>query len=182
MIDYDQEATFILTSTGIRVDTEECTSPIQIRSILKRFGLIYRDFTFDDENMDAMYVPALGKHFVYVDESRAFNRRRFSMGHEFGHFYFRHPFDPGRPRAHWIEIEANKLAAALLMPLNPFVTLHKSLSTIKEIASWFRVSEIAAAFRMRDLGLRPEERELVISDYYIESGDGQFLEASISQI
>jgi len=96
---------------------------------------------------------------IYVNADHSRNRRRFTIAHEIAHF-IRHEENIGdgvvedalyRSTAFnsRMEIEANKLAADILMPwtlLN--LMLQDGMTEIKALAKRFEVSEQAMAFRL----------------------------------
>ena len=86
-----------------------------------------------DQSLSGLLLPALGEIWVNAAEAREWPpRRRFTIGHELGHWYLHrvagavwcrsHSVDPSestrdtRPARAPEEDEANEFAAALLMP------------------------------------------------------------------
>jgi len=120
-----------------------------------------------------------GKVLIAINPAQHPNRRRFTLAHELGH-YFCHPHaaehvdrdfriswrnSESSTGINWKEVEANKFAAALLMPEE---CLHRDLNrvatfdqpTIKHLASRYRVSPVAMRFRLGNLGLLPPDSPL----------------------
>ena len=104
---------------------------------------------------------------ILLAKGRSVNRRRFSIGHELGHFLIpTHLPRPGQPmncsqddlrhtdteahdRHKQIEAEANRFAAALLMPparvRKALISLEPNLREIVQLAQTFAVSREAMA-------------------------------------
>ena len=161
-MDIESETQAVLDHCGIRVNIDFAASNIHLS-----------ESEFLDT--DGAYIKHKDKHYIWINSLRPYVRRRFSTGHEFGHYYMGHPSDvsmevqaaPDKRK----EAQANRFSAALLMPRDPFYKIHCVTSTIREIAEWFRVSDICAAIRLLELGLRTEEAEMVKADYYGLVGD-----------
>ncbi len=91
-------------------------------------------------------------------------RQRFTIAHELGHFlaghidknpvfrdsnqsYSQHNYDIK-------EVEANKIAAKLLMPEEKlkYLIYEKNITSISELAKHFDVSQLAMQYRLKNLG------------------------------
>lgn len=114
-------------------------------------------FFADMKSYDAFYMMThLGRRLIMVNDSLARARQRFSIAHEVGHAYLGHaPFDlsarGGRPS--WQEVEANRFAAALLMPPKVIVQmLAPEERTPERISRLCDVSLGAARIRAKSLG------------------------------
>lgn len=155
----DSTTRYILKSVGIDISTKFPTSPISFRKILNHFSNI----TFIQESLDpetdGMYIRCNKGHFIIVNRDRPLHRRRFSIGHEFGHYILGHDSDITQEKNshHQSEVEANKFSASILMPSDIMYELNKANMTISEMATWLRVSKIAVAFRCLYLGIREPE-------------------------
>lgn len=105
---------------------------------------------------------------IGVNESNNEHRRRFTIGHEIGHFllqssdilhYVRGKKDEAQLyfRADDVisseEIEANQFSAALLMPEDHLIKDFDKVRSIKRLAEKYNVSEIAMRYRLVNLGL-----------------------------
>lgn len=172
-MDIESETLSILKYAGVNVNIDLALSPIVLRDILVRFPVLFRECPLLET--DGAYIKKGDKHYIWLNTCRPMYRRRFSLGHEFGHYYLGHPSDVTVEirslQDHKKETEANRFSAALLMPRETIYKVHCARSTIKEIAHWFRVSEVAAAIRLKELGLRLEEVSIIMSDYYMSIGD-----------
>jgi Zn-dependent peptidase ImmA (M78 family) len=169
VIDYDVAAAQVLRYANIKMDTYLSTSPISFRRIFPCFNLIYESLEMEDT--DALYVQTPNADYVYVNPLKPYTRRRFSIGHELGHFFLQHPFRIGLPKDHRLEVQANKFAEAILMPPELVWRVNRHCDSLAEVAAWFRVSKIAAAIRLKQFDLRVWECECVINDYWDEQGD-----------
>ncbi|MGJ4788204.1 ImmA/IrrE family metallo-endopeptidase [Leptospira koniambonensis] len=119
-----------------------------------------------------------GKYTVFIQNSHNSHRQRFSIAHELGHFILHNPksthidrksFFRGPKAAeglHNEEIEANRFAAALLMPRNwvykaidEFVDefgedlIDTDEDIISLLADKFNVSPSAMSFRLQNIGI-----------------------------
>lgn len=172
MIDYDRESMWLLYQCGIKVDTDRKASNINLLNIVKRMGIEYRELPMDGE-MGGVWMRSdnldVTPHYIYINSIHPAVRKRFSLGHEIGHCWLGHTsdFSLESDKNTEKEIQANRFSAALNMPAEALYEKHCSLSTIKQIAAWFRVSDVSCALRLLHLDLRREESEQVISDYYL---------------
>lgn len=93
-------------------------------------------------------------------------RQRFTVAHELGHYIkghldgsnrlFRDTRENFSTRAHdWRETEANAVAAEILMPKSTIEELvyEKGITSPAELARLMDVSEIAMAYRLKNLGM-----------------------------
>lgn len=117
-------------------------------------------------------------YVIYVDESHPIERQRFTIAHELGHFYkHRNELEPGEeilnpskkekvmqranhsshaiedPEARKKEIEADEFAAELLMPKEKFISVWTQSKKLRDVASFFQVSPVAANIRAMNLNL-----------------------------
>jgi len=152
-------------------------APVDVNAVANRLGLqvIMIDL---QEDISGLLVTRPEGSCIAIRKQDPEVRRRFSIGHETGHYYLRHQFEPGEhvhvDRGHRIsqrnrrsssgtdakEIEANQFAACLLMPSKLLRESIKRLATdqlydshITELAKEFKVSEQAMTIRLSTLGL-----------------------------
>lgn len=96
---------------------------------------------------------------IMLNQNHHWHRRRFSLGHELGHFFLNHdqvnkPFDePYKKFKKSLEIEADYFAGCVLMPEQAFKAAFSKLGNVKEISKFFEVSETAAWVRIKQLHL-----------------------------
>lgn len=127
-----------------------------------------------------MYRNDKKEFWIFIEEKEHPNRKRFTFAHELGH-YFLHKDELQKNDGYFIdtdstfslfrsyaseqiekvdikkkimEAEANCFAAELLMPKELVEKAYPELNyNIKELASFFRVSEQAMTFRLFNLSL-----------------------------
>jgi Zn-dependent peptidase ImmA (M78 family) len=125
-------------------------------------------------------VRQQGRVLIAVNPNQHPNRQRFTMAHELGHFFVHQYYGSedvehvdGDFRLHWRndtssqgidwgEIEANRFAAALLMPenllkedMNKCPTI--DIEAVQRLASLYKVSRLAMQFRLINLGILPPD-------------------------
>ncbi|NPA50955.1 MAG: ImmA/IrrE family metallo-endopeptidase [Epsilonproteobacteria bacterium] len=103
---------------------------------------------------------------IYYNSNHPINRIRFTIAHELAHFllghlneekkFFRDTTENFNTNSHLPkEIEANKMAAKILMPEDKikYLIFEKNITSIKELAKIMKVSEVAMKYRLQNLGL-----------------------------
>ena len=96
---------------------------------------------------------------IFVDEDEPAVRQRFTAAHELGHFVLHRESVGHKNEDNYLlrsegmsnrqEAEANKFAASLLMPFDLIEEAMKSgITTPKDLAKHFKVSEIAMSIRL----------------------------------
>lgn len=138
----------------------------------KRISLSEGDY---GSSFDGLLEHRAGRFHIYCNSARSRNvgRRRFTLGHELGHYFIdehRLALCSGRTPAHCsvhggeesinpIEREANHFASALLVPPNRLVALSREappgLAMTLEVKERFVVSITHAALRVVNLNLCP---------------------------
>ncbi len=120
------------------------------------------------EGVAGAYDPAGA--WIFVNGRQQVVRQRFTVAHEFGHHRLGHrdlkildsPADiAGRAHEHdWREVQANAFAAEFLAPKAAVRAWWQeerqgapNLETVCRLAVHFRISAIAAAFRLNDAGI-----------------------------
>ncbi|WP_096017051.1 ImmA/IrrE family metallo-endopeptidase [Campylobacter lanienae] len=110
-----------------------------------------------------------GGFIITINKYHSYERRRFTLAHEFGHYCMHREYlinnksikDIALFRSEHTkdkkEFEANEFAAKLLMPKDDFLDIIKKGKTrLGDIAEHFRVSAAAAKYRAYKLGLIKE--------------------------
>ena len=130
---------FIVTSSHVNQTTpsieqlkkivQSYSPPIDIRQIAKKLGLsIIEDIVMDKEISGCLENKS-GRWYIYVNAFHSEKRKRFTIAHEIAHFvlhssnylsfqdvsFFRSPSSESK------EVEANKLAAEILMPEDKYI-------------------------------------------------------------
>lgn len=133
---------------------------------------------FIDKDLSGL-IEKDGEHWsIYVDEKDPLVRQRFTIAHELGHYFSyksnklsKAPLDAtgeltdkvylGRSITtdsnNQVEIEANAIAAELLMPKHIIDAMVQQGETIDHMAEKLGVSASALGFRLKNLGHTPLE-------------------------
>src|SRR6478609_1045091 len=154
-------------------------APVPLDTILTKESIQKALLPASDDVFGAI-VRQNGVVVIAVNPNQHPNRQRFTLAHELGHYFchYKGTSDQvehvdGDFRVHWRdqnsssgmnweEIEANRFAAALLIPE---AFLRRDLDTcriidrdmITHLASMYKVSRVAMQFRLINLGLLPPE-------------------------
>jgi Zn-dependent peptidase ImmA (M78 family) len=145
--------------------------PVPVEQIAKKLNLKIAAVPAEDDISGAIIRE--GAHVVIaVNTSHHPNRQRFTVAHELGHYFFHHGLQEHVDRGFriawrnsdsskaidWLEIEANRFAAELLMPteflikdLNAQQRIEKR--TVALLASRYQVSPEAMKIRLTNLGI-----------------------------
>ncbi|MBQ7607620.1 MAG: ImmA/IrrE family metallo-endopeptidase [Desulfovibrionaceae bacterium] len=110
---------------------------------------VYKDNSA--ENIDGWYDE--DQNAIYLNTNQPLMRRRFTVAHELGHYIMGHSTRERNKDEQYNDIEANRFAAALLMPA-PAVkdcVFRKRMLT-RNMAEYFGVSTKAMIIRLRQLG------------------------------
>jgi Zn-dependent peptidase ImmA (M78 family) len=165
-----RKAESLLATCGVE------TPPVPVEEIANRLGLqvVRADLGPD---VSGILVFDGSSAYVCVKRTESSRRRRFTIGHEIGHFALKHQFEGGShvhvdrgnlviqrgPNSSTglsrVEVEANQFAAALLMP-EAFVRGELAKldggpltdGTVADLARRFEVSEQAMTIRLASLG------------------------------
>lgn len=138
----------------------ELSVPVNVYEISRKMGVelvsdpslpVSGEFSLEEKN----------KPLIKVNTSESPLRQRFTLAHELGHFVLNHGPAFRDPASNFSgniwdkkEVEANRFAAALLMPepaVRFFVDKEKITST-KELSQHFDVSSTAMIYRLKNLG------------------------------
>jgi len=141
-------------------------APVPIIEIANELGIDIFETNGLADNQSGLIKKEDGKFIIYVNESHAPVRKRFTIAHEISHFFkhndqindtddhitnIKQPLfrkearSTGKERKR--EAEANQIAADILMPKDNFITIWQNSNTIEEVAEKFNVSTNAAAIR-----------------------------------
>jgi Zn-dependent peptidase ImmA (M78 family) len=145
--------------------------PVPVQDIARSYGIEICELRGSTDIFGAI-LRTNKKVLIAINPAQHPNRQRFTIAHELGH-YFCHPNEAehvdrdfriswrnldSSKGVNWKEIEANRFAAALLVPeefLQRDLTRvsHFDQSTITHLASRYKVSPVAMKFRLVNLGL-----------------------------
>jgi Zn-dependent peptidase ImmA (M78 family)/DNA-binding XRE family transcriptional regulator len=121
--------------------------------LLERHGIRVFSLAEDCRSVDAFCVERGGIPFVFLNTLKSAEHSRFDAAHELGHLVLhRSTARNGRE----VELEAHRFASAFLMPAADVLAhapRNVSLESILELKQRWRVSAVALARRLNDLGL-----------------------------
>jgi Zn-dependent peptidase ImmA (M78 family) len=145
--------------------------PVPVEQIAKKLGLKLAAIPGDDDISGAI-IRRGSDVVIAVNTLHHPNRQRFTVAHELGHYYFHSVLEEhvdqnfrvawrnseSSKAVDWLEIEANRFAAELLIPRDFLVKDLDALRRIEKrtvalLASRYRVSPEAMKFRLTNLGV-----------------------------
>jgi len=143
--------------------------PVAVELILFDEGVWVEKVGYPDETAGESWWEE-GVAHIAVNRTHPRARQRFTLAHEFGHVALRHHEHPQQDLSFlsrrlrepegiaWepadpMEVEANQFAAELLMPGALFRKDWQRYRSPRRLAARYEVSEEAAAWRMRALGV-----------------------------
>ncbi|MBR7829908.1 ImmA/IrrE family metallo-endopeptidase [Actinospica sp. MGRD01-02] len=153
--------------------------PVDPEQIADQLGIIVANAPMTDD-VSGMLVREPDRIVIGVNQTHHINRKRFTIAHEIGHLKLhkgRSVIMDSDVRMNFRdrvaslatdreEIEANRFAAALLMPehvVRPWVaeqSFRNAAQMVEQFADTFRVSPSAANFRLVNLGIIPTPVEI----------------------
>ncbi len=165
MADIAQKVNTLLEQFGVK------RPPVPVDQITKQLGLILCALPGEDDISGAI-MRKDGRTVIAVNPAHHSNRQRFTIAHELGHYFmheqllehvdqnFRVAWRKANPSGgvNWIEVEANRFAAELLIPTNFLTHDLDSLDsidirTVAVLANRYGVSKDAMKFRLTNLGI-----------------------------
>jgi Zn-dependent peptidase ImmA (M78 family) len=145
--------------------------PVPVDRIAKKLGILLAPLPGDDEISGAI-VRKGGHVVIAVNPAHHINRQRFTIAHELGHYFFHEGLEQhvdqdlrvawrnadSSKAVNWVEIQANRFAAELLMPTS---FLHEDLDELQSIdkrvvallVKKYVVSPDAMKIRLSQLGI-----------------------------
>jgi Zn-dependent peptidase ImmA (M78 family) len=145
--------------------------PVPVEKIVKKLKLILVPLPADNEISGAI-VRKDGRVIIAVNPAHHVNRQRFTIGHELGHYFLHEGLEQhvdenfriawrnadSSKAINWIEIEANRFAAELLMPTTFLIADLDALEEINKravalLAAKYVVSPEAMKIRLSQLGI-----------------------------
>ncbi|MFY0602597.1 MAG: ImmA/IrrE family metallo-endopeptidase [Flavobacteriaceae bacterium] len=153
------------------------TAPIPIKKIVKQLGVELKPFNLGSEVSGVCVIENNNARIGY-NPTESEGRQRFTIAHELGHFILGHNKNANDLFVDNVKVmfrrngsttkelkqerEANIFAASILMPENliqkEYETLEKKDNfltddkIVQELASLFKVSQIAMTYRLINLG------------------------------
>lgn len=147
--------------------------PVPVDQIAKKLGLLLVQLPAGDDISGAIIRDA-GQAIIAVNPTHHINRQRFTIAHELGHYFLHEGVGEhvdqnfrvawrntdSSKAVNWLEIEANRFAAELLMPTQ---FLRRDLDSLQDIskrsvallARAYAVSPEAMKIRLTNLGITP---------------------------
>lgn len=145
---------------------------IKVTSIIRTLGLAYEER--DMAEGDSGRLERCGGNYrVVVNKNDGEQRRRFTAAHELAHYLLHRDLiqehghldrlfsddsegpDPTEPLNKTHEIQANKLAAEIMLPRKTIeMAYDRQADNVRELADQFHVSLKAMDARLKSLGLR----------------------------
>jgi len=139
---------------------------VDITRMANNGGVEVNEVEFDDPEVAGMLITKNGKQIININQEDSEERKRFTIAHEIAHAIL-HPnttsamhIDYRQALKNYTneseltrEIQANMLAAALLMPVRLVRNAWDRLKDVDDVADLFKVSKRAAAIRLESLGL-----------------------------
>lgn len=124
---------------------------------LEAHGVRVYSLASDCREVDAFSLTWRGVPFVFLNTSKSAERSRFDAAHELGHLVLHSESVP--PQGRRAEEEANRFAAAFLMPRQAVVARQLRNATVdvilRERHTW-KVAAMALTHRLHELGLLTE--------------------------
>jgi Zn-dependent peptidase ImmA (M78 family) len=145
--------------------------PVPVDKIAKKMGILLRDLP-GDHDISGAIIRKDAHVVIAVNPAHHLNRKRFTVAHELGHFFFHEGLEEhvdqnfrvawrnaDSSRAiNWTEVEANRFAAHLLIPtkfrqhdLDNLQTLNAR--TLIRLAQRYVVSTEAMKIRLSQFGI-----------------------------
>lgn len=138
--------------------------PVPVGAIAERLGLEVYSTTLDPNISGLIKRVASGKFEIQVNDTDAAVRQRFTVCHEIAHYLLHRTFIDAdgiqdnilyrSQLSNLQESEANRFAAALLLPWKTVTNWHLERfltpidkSNVKEISDKFRASDLAVGYR-----------------------------------
>jgi len=132
--------------------------PVPIEKIAALFSIKIVQYPAFPDNISGTIIEQNGSVVIGVNSNHVEIRKRFTIAHELGHFLAGHDLanqiiDDVFDRSSDNEKEANKYAAALLMPRHLLENDIKNKIDIPKLAKIYNVSEQAMSIRLLETGL-----------------------------
>ena len=139
------------------------SAPVDVLGVAKRFGVhVYSAKLADKISGVLVRDPSYGSEsgfVIFVDQDEPAYRQRFTAAHELGHFVLHKDSIGDRVEDNYLlrsegmtnkqEREANRFAAALLMPLDVIESeMASGNTTVSGLANAFNVSPTAMSIRL----------------------------------
>ncbi|MBF9143749.1 ImmA/IrrE family metallo-endopeptidase [Hymenobacter properus] len=152
-------------------NNEANSIPVDPVTLANRLGIKIHNAEFSDGSLSGMISKRGDNIMILVNRQDSDTRKRFTIAHELGHHFlhlmeedgefvddtmnlFRQQLPDGEQRSSKRkEVEANKFAAALLMPKRLVKKEFERNNDLTYLAWRFGVSEASMGYRINELGL-----------------------------
>ena len=139
--------------------TEVLIPPVDLFKIAISNDLEIFEGEFKDTRVEGAFNRE--KKAIYLESRSPYTRKSFTLAHELGHYFLHadkmqetfYRLNLMDTSADTQEQEANRFAAAILMPKEIFIKFWHLFMDEEEVARRFSVSNQAAYFRAKNLGL-----------------------------
>ena len=137
---------------------------VDVVKLAQSLGCKVEEVEFDPDNISAKAQKnADGTYLIQVSRKDGALRQRFSIAHEVAHIVlhdddefveYRKPLaDYDDPDLLYKEVQANMLASAMLMPKDLVTKVWEDTKDVDDLAEIFKVSRMAAYYRLDNLQL-----------------------------
>lgn len=145
------------------LDDATITAPVDVAAAAEKLGVkIFAAKLAEKVSGVLLREPSYGSSsgfVIFVDQDEPAVRQRFTAAHELGHFVLHKEAVGHKNEDNYLlrsdgmsnrqEVEANQFAASLLMPFDLIESaMRNGVTTPKELAKHFNVSEIAMCIRL----------------------------------
>lgn len=145
--------------------------PVDIEGLIHRLGIDYRVRAMPSDQ-SGMIQKRGDRFMITINALDGEQRQRFTAAHELAHYLLHRDLleerghldrlfgpsssdNPSSPLSPQHEVQANRLAANLLMPANDVLATWGETKSPAAVAKRFDVSQAAAEIRLKNLGVRP---------------------------
>lgn len=136
---------------------------IDITELAKSLGCEVFEAEFKDPSVSGLVTRGPKGEIIKINKDNTEERKRFTIAHELAHVIlhqnvathvdYRKPYSTYDEDELRKEVQADMLAAAMLMPKELVKQAWKKLNDVNLVATLFRVSRKAATVRLNALGL-----------------------------
>jgi Zn-dependent peptidase ImmA (M78 family) len=140
------------------------TAPVDLEKMAGALGLSVNMNAKLPADVSGSIIRSDRSYRIDVNSTHSFNRKRFTLAHEIAHYLLHRDLigdgiqDNALYRSRlsdFIEIQANKLAAQMLMPAPLVRDVYRVVKSLVGLTAAFQVSEEAMRIRLKELGLAP---------------------------
>lgn len=159
LAEIDDYASRVLKLYFDSIDKQE-EFPVDIFGVAEKLG---GKIEYLDNGLESMEVRKKKDFTIYIPQFTHPRRDRFTIAHEIGHYLLHYPWGESdkeelkvkfwRHNGNLLEYQANRFAAAILMPKEEFKDIYNNMD-LGEISEYFNTSKAAVEVRAKVLGLK----------------------------